>query len=158
MRSRWERDFETRPIFSYEKMFTELHGIASEEGCRFSVYVDDITISSRTPIANPRSMTKRIAKTLKAYGHEINRQKTRYTGKSASRVVTGVALTSAGTARIPNRLGEKVVDGVSRIGRGGDEPLAATAGRISAARQIEKSAFPNAGRIVEGKLRSGSRK
>lgn len=128
--------------FAYRKMLDEIYELAKRYGCRFSLYVDDLTISSTKPIGNPKNLEKQIARILKAYGHEIKWRKTGYYGRNKYKLITGVALDGEGIPKIPNHLGENIVKGMRKALEGDEGILAPTFGRIGAARQIVNGAFP----------------
>lgn len=134
---------------AYRKMFDEFHACAESYGCKISLYVDDITISSQNPITNPKSMMKRFAKIASAYGHSLKWEKTRYYGRDRYKVVTGVALSGSGTPTIPNTLAKNVKQGFDSILAGNESEYTSTKGRIAAARQINPGAFPEIERIIE---------
>ena len=78
--------------FSYRNMFDELKRHADRCGCRFSLYVDDLTISSRSPISDPHFLVELMAKAMRAYGRRLKREKVKYRGARDNKVVTGVAI------------------------------------------------------------------
>lgn len=134
--------------FAYRRMFDEISELAERYGCRLSLYVDDLTLSSSQPIGSPRNLEKEIARILRAYGHEIKWRKTGYFGANSYKLVTGVALDGKGTPRIPNNLGKNVLKGMHDVIAGDEEKIAPTIGRIGAARQIVGGAFPEVARVI----------
>ena len=118
--------------FSYREMFNELQSCAKSYGCMLTLYVDDLTVSSKTPISNPKSMTKQFAKIASAYGHSLKWSKTHYYGAGEFKVVTGVALDDEGKAFIPNTLGKNIKEGFERVLSGDKSEYASTKGRIGA--------------------------
>lgn len=139
-------------FFAYRRMFEEIANVALEHGCRFSLYVDDLTLSSSDPIGNPKNLEKKIAKILRAYGHRIKWKKTGYFGANSYKLVTGVALDGQGVPKIPNRLGEHIMNGMQDALAGDERKASPTIGRISAARQIAPGAFPEVARVVSARL------
>jgi RNA-directed DNA polymerase len=134
--------------FAYRRMFDEISELAERYGCRLSLYVDDLTLSSIQPIGSPRNLEKEIARVLRAYGHKIKWRKTGYFGADSYKLVTGVALDGRGTPKIPNRLGKNVLKGMHDVIAGDEEKIAPTIGRIGAARQIVDGAFPEVARVI----------
>ena len=134
-------------------MFHEIASIADRYGCKFSLYVDDLTISSESPISNPRNLMKQVAKSLRAYGHRVKWEKTGYFGKNQFKLVTGVAIDQQGELNIPNHLGEAVITGLKETLSGDRSEIAPTLGRINAARQIDGRVFSEARRLVENAQR-----
>lgn len=135
--------------FAYKEMFDELKRCADRYGCRFSLYVDDLTVSSERPMSNPKSIMDQMARTLRAYGHKMKREKTRYRGAHKDKVVTGVGVGRNGAICVPNKLGYGVIRGMEEVLSGELTELESTMGRIGAARQIRPGVFPEVQRIVE---------
>lgn len=139
--------------FSYRNMFDELKRHADRYGCRFSLYVDDLTISSRSPISDPHSLVELMAKTMRAYGHRLKREKVKYRGARDNKVVTGVAIDQSGETRVPNKLGRGVIQGMEHMLLGQLDEQQVVMGRIGAARQIKLGVFPEVERIVDDCVR-----
>lgn len=135
-------------FFAYQDMFNELHKLARIHGCKFSLYVDDLTFSSKTPFSNPAVFEKKILQIVKRYGHSLSLSKTAYRGAGDVKIVTGVAITKEGSSTIPNRLRHKIVEGTAQSCAGDASAATSTLGRISSARMIEPHAFPEAERQV----------
>ena len=135
-------------FFAYQDMFNELHNLARNYGCKFSLYVDDLTFSSKTPFSNPAVFKKKILQIVKRYGHSLSLSKTAYRGADETKVITGVAITKEGVSAIPNKLRYKIVQGTAQSCAGDTSVASSTLGRISSARMIEPSAFPEAERQV----------
>jgi len=77
-----------------KKMFDELNELALNENVKFSIYVDDITFSSKT-IITYKFLTK-VYNILKKYGYSIHKGKI-YRGKIGKKSkITGVHLTKYG--------------------------------------------------------------
>ena len=135
-------------FFAYRSMFEELEACAKDYGCRLSLYVDDLTLSSDKPIPNPQGLAKQMARIMNAYGHRINWKKTRYAGRHSYKIVTGVALDEDGNPRVPNALRKKTIDGLASYKAGEISAQAPTIGRVNAARQIEPGIFSEVERLV----------
>ena len=135
-------------FFAYQDMFNELHKLARIHGCKFSLYVDDLTFSSKTPFSNPAVFEKKILQIVKRYGHSLSLSKTAYRGAGDVKIVTGVAITKEGSSTIPNRLRHKIVEGTAQSCAGDTSTALCTLGRISSARMIEPHAFSEAERQV----------
>ncbi|MEB7954636.1 RNA-dependent RNA polymerase family protein [Enterococcus faecalis] len=67
-----------------------------------SVYIDDITISSVSPIGAPNILKDKIDRILKKYGHSLNLEKSRYLGKTRFKKITGVVVTPDNELRVSN--------------------------------------------------------
>lgn len=135
-------------IFAFQDMFNELHDLACNHGCKFSLYVDDLTFSSKTPFNNPAVFKKKLLQIVKRYGHSLSLSKTAYRGADETKIVTGVAITKEGVSAIPNKLRYKIVQGTAQSGTGDTSTALSTLGRINSARMVEPSSFPEAERQV----------
>ena len=135
-------------FLAYQDMFNELHNLASNHGYKFSLYVDDLTFSSKTPFSNPAIFKKKLLQIVKRYGHSLSLSKTAYRGADETKIVTGVAITKEGVSAIPNKLRHIIVEGTVQSCAGDTITAQSTLGRISSARMIESNAFPEAKRQV----------
>lgn len=135
-------------FLAYQDMFNEPHNLASNHDYKFSLYVDDLTFSSKTPFSNPATFKKKLLQIVKRYGHSLSLSKTAYRGADETKIVTGVAITKEGVSAIPNKLRYKIVQGTAQSCTGDTITAQSTLGRISSARMIESNAFPEAERQV----------
>ena len=135
-------------FFAFQDMFNELHNLARNNGCKFSLYVDDLTFSSKAPFSNPAVFEKKLLQIVKRYGHSLSLSKTAYRSADETKIVTGVAITKEGVSAIPNKLRYKIVQGTAQSCAGDTSTALSTLGRISSARMIEPSSFPEAERQV----------
>lgn len=135
-------------FLAYQDMFNELHNLASNHDYKFSLYVDDLTFSSKTPFSNPAIFKKKLLQIVKRYGHSLSLSKTAYRGADETKIVTGVAITKEGVSAIPNKLRYKIVQGTAQSGTGDTSTALSTLGRINSARMVEPSSFPEAERQV----------
>lgn len=135
-------------FLAYQDMFNELHNLARNHGCKFSLYVDGLTFSSKTPFSNPTVFKKSLLQIVKRYGHSLSLSKTAYRGADEAKIVTGVTITKEGVSAIPNKLRYKIVQGTAQSCASDTSTALSTLGRISSARMIEPSAFPEAERQV----------
>lgn len=135
-------------FYAYQDMFNELHNLARNHGCKFSLYVDDLTFSSKMPFSNPAVFKKKLLQIVKRYGHSLSLSKTAYRGADETKIVTGVAIKKEGVSAIPNKLRYKIVQGTAQSCAGDTSTALSTLGRISSARMIEPSSFPEAKRQV----------
>ena len=135
-------------FFAYQDMFNELYNLARNHGCKFSLYVDDLTFSSKMPFSNPAVFKKKLLQIVKRYGHSLSLSKTAYRSADETKIVTGVAITKEGVSAIPNKLRHKIVQGTAQSCAGDTSTALSTLGRISSARMIEPGSFPEAERQV----------
>jgi RNA-directed DNA polymerase len=78
--------------YAYQKMFNEIHDIAEQYGCIFTLYVDDMTFSSILPF-NTSQLKNKIDIELRRYSHKPKYSKIKYFSKKKHKVVTGVSIT-----------------------------------------------------------------
>lgn len=135
-------------FFAYQDMFNKLHNLARNHGCKFSLYVDDLTISAKMPFSNPAVFKKKLLQIVKRYGHFLSLSKTAYRSADETKIVTGVAITKEGVSAIPNKLRHKIVQGTAQSCAGDTSTALSTLGRISSARIIEPGSFSEAERQV----------
>lgn len=77
-----------------KKMFDELNYISNKENIKFSVYVDDITFSSKTVITY--KFHTKVYSIIKKYGYQVHKGKI-YRGKVGTKAkITGVQITKYG--------------------------------------------------------------
>lgn len=109
----------TSPILSYLTniaMFNELNTISKNINLKMSIYVDDITFSSSSPIS--KSTRDKINNVINKNRYTINKNKTKLkTRKYDHIVITGVVLQkSSNGVTIKNKLSKKIVDYLIKIG------------------------------------------
>jgi hypothetical protein len=85
-------------------MFDEIQAIACATGCKFTVYVDDITLSGSN--ATP-SLLVRVRSTIRSFGYRTSDKKSHAYGPTKTRIVTGVAVTD-NELRLPNPMHFKI--------------------------------------------------
>jgi RNA-directed DNA polymerase len=89
------------PLMSFHanrRLFEELHGVATECGLIFSVYIDDITYSGNLI---PIGLRARVKAIVEKYGHRLSVNKTRVFGPDDVKHITGVVV-SAGKIGVPH--------------------------------------------------------
>lgn len=141
-------------FLAYREMFEEIKAAAGRCKCKFSLYVDDLTFSSRSGISNPSDLERSISHIARQYGHCIKARKTVYLDASTSKIITGVALTPSGETKAPNALREATVSDLAKISQGDLSKLSSCLGRINAAQMIERDLFAGSKRQVEQILAS----
>lgn len=135
--------------YSYEDMFNEINTISHKYGCKFSLYVDDMTFSSINPI-NVQSLKRQIDIILRKYGHRLKSNKFKYYSKDEDKLITGVTLKSNNSLAVSNRLRYNIIKDFKGIKYRKDSniKLQSLKGRITAAKMIEKSIFPQINNYV----------
>jgi len=122
---------------SYERMFEILREVAADAGAEFTLYVDDMTLSSQSPLR--AGVVGEISRIVSSYGLELKRSKTRFYGPRRWKKVTGVALSPKGAGTVPNRLRHEIHTLSEALGRKGLDPKAVRRlyGLLCAAQQID---------------------
>lgn len=92
---------------SYIDMFEEINNIACRNNLTVSLYVDDITISSKDTISH--KVVDEIIKKLQENGFSINNKKRKYLGKNKNKIVTGVVINKKNQLKVPNDLRLSVI-------------------------------------------------
>ena len=114
--------------YAYESMYNEIFRVAGKYGCEFTVYVDDMTFSSKEP----------------------------FYSKGKSVPITGTIVTGQHELKVPNRLQKRVYDDFQELKhlRGKKlsdveiKKLNSLRGRIQASRNIEEGKFPEINRLT----------
>ena len=92
---------------AYEDMFYRINAyVASIEGV-FTLYVDDMTISSKNPI-DPKKIASNVGKILRSYGHVLSPKKTKYYSPKDFKKITGVAISPNQQLMVSNSLSLKI--------------------------------------------------
>jgi hypothetical protein len=126
-------------FWSYREMFEEIHTIAIQYKCRFTLYVDDMAFSSVQPI--PYSLRADVAGVLHRYGLDAKKQKDRYFGSNDYKVITGFGFKN-GTPSAQNRKKREILELYIKLQSGAsDVNLASLNGKINAVRQNQPGLF-----------------
>ncbi|HIT77919.1 MAG TPA: RNA-directed DNA polymerase [Candidatus Limihabitans stercoravium] len=120
-----------------QSMFEELNEFCKQRDYIFTVYVDDVTISSTKPITYKDRL--KIIRIVEKYGHSISRNKIKYYTLSKTKKITGVVINKNGEARTPNKLLSKTHCKILKFKRGniGDAEINSLKGCINVAYQID---------------------
>lgn len=142
-------------FYAYESMFVEIAEKAKEYGCIFTLYVDDMTFSSKEPF-DVNGLKSNIDILLRKYGHKPKYKKMKYYTKTKLKPITGTIVTSDHALKVPNRLQQKIYNGFQNIKElQGKEftyenlkDINSLKGQINAAKNIESDKFPEISRLV----------
>lgn len=143
-------------FYAYYDMFEEIYGVAQQFGCIFTLYVDDMTFSSSSPM-NPQQLTRAIDIVLRKYGHKPKYPKVKYYSPDDYKLITGTVITPKQTLASPNGLQKKIYDTFQEVKAALDKPacsvdeatrIASLKGQIQAARNIEAEKFPEILRLT----------
>jgi hypothetical protein len=138
------------PLLSYlvnRDLFDSLNKIATSNGLKFTVYVDDVFFSSKKPISY--GIRQQILKTLTKYGYNISFKKVIYYNDRKNKKVTGVIITPFNELNVPNKLKRKVVTGFSKGKLTVKEEQ--LKGMLVASRLIEKDSFKGINQYINNK-------
>ena len=141
--------------YAYESMFNEIYRVACKYGCKYTVYVDDMTFSSKEPFDLNR-MKDEVDCILRKYGHKPKYKKVKYYSKGKSVPITGTIVTGQHELKVPNRLQKRVYDDFQELKYLGGKDLSdveikklnSLKGRIQASRNIEEGKFPEINRLT----------
>lgn len=142
--------------YAYEEMFMLIGQCAERYGCKFTLYVDDMTFSCDMPFSWER-LFRDIDIILRRYGHKPKYSKISFYSKDAAKPVTGTIVTSEHTLDIPNSLQKKVYDNfqiLKGLDEQGDKEKTAKMkqsllGQIQASRNIDPERFPEISRLTK---------
>jgi hypothetical protein len=90
--------------FSYKNLFDKIYKIAKENECKFSLWVDDITISG----TKAELVKKQIEKIMPNSGLLINKKKTKIFKPHHNKLITGIISTPEGKTPLRNRSKKKI--------------------------------------------------
>jgi RNA-directed DNA polymerase len=144
--------------WTYSRLFERISTLAEARGMTFSLYVDDMTISSPRPI--PDGTHRVIDHLLRRVALHLKGKKTRYRSGRQYKVVTGGAISPDAKMRVPNRLRRKIITklrALTDIEHAGEKPLQSLYGSILSARQIEPEFLDTTFRRVGAALERVSR-
>lgn len=127
-------------FWAYRDMFEEIHKIAEMSGCKFTLYVDDMTFSSEDPISY--EFRDLVASCLNQYGMHAKRTKDHYYKKDDYKIVTGFGFKN-GVASVPNKKKVEILEKYKSLKENTDNALEMNrlTGKLNAARQIQPDLF-----------------
>lgn len=144
----------TSQIMSYlvnHQMFDEMQRVADNNAAVMTVYVDDVTFSSENRIS--KDFRDRIIAIVRKYGYQISKAKVKKYTKLYPKLVTGVVIDSDGKPVIKNSMREKIIKehAYLREHPNNAESRQRLRGLLTAARQVDKHAFPTIYKFAYGK-------
>ena len=142
-------------FYAYESMFNEIYEVACKYKCTYTLYVDDMTFSSKSAF-DVNKMISEIDCKLRKYGHKPKYKKVKYYSNPAYVPITGTIVTKNHELKVPNRLQKKVYDDFQEIKNLNGQELTCAEqkkinslkGRIQASENIEKGKFPEIKRLT----------
>lgn len=136
-------------LVHYE-MFQKIKLLLGDE-YKISVYVDDITISSKKPFDYVGLIT-RIEKILSSYGHKLSMHKVKYIDKNSYKKITGVMIGPACEVTIPNCKQFEIImllEEYKKSGYSDENVRKRLKGLVNYARYVDHSAFPRIYELVK---------
>lgn len=143
-------------FYAYYDMFSEISDLAEQFGCKFTLYVDDMTFSSKKPFS-PDQLRQLIDRVLRKYGHRPKYPKVKYYGPSDYKPITGTVVTPEHSLVVPNGLQKTIYNTFQAVKPLTDVEICSEEdaklilslkGQIQAARNIEEGKFPEIGRLT----------
>ena len=143
-------------FYAYSDMFSEISDLAKQFGCKFTLYVDDMTFSSKEPFS-PDQLSQMIDCVLRKYGHKPKYRKVRYYGPSDYKPITGTVVTPEHSLVVPNGLQKTIYNafqtvkpliGAEICSEDDAKRILSLKGQIQPARNIEEGKFPEIGRFT----------
>ena len=136
----------TSQILSYlvnHKMFDELQSLSDKNNVTMTIYVDDVVFSSEHKISS--EFRQSVLSLIKKYNYQVSRKKVKGYSKTYPKLVTGVIINSEGKATIKNALRKKIVVEYEHLRNNPTDTKSRQRlrGLVTAARQVDKSAYPN---------------
>ena len=144
-------------FYAYMDMFMEIYEAAKIFDCKFTLYVDDMTFSSKNPFPYNK-LAQKIDCILRKYGHRPKYPKVKYYSANDYKPITGTVVTPGQTLVVPNRLQEtiystfqEIKDAVNNIDNSTEmvKQITSLKGQIQAARNIEAGKFPEIKHIID---------
>ena len=143
-------------FYAYSDMFLEIFDLAKQCSCKFTLYVDDMTFSSKEPFS-PEQLRQRIDRVLRKYGHKPKYPKVKYYGPSDYKPITGTIVTPKQSLAVPNGLQKTIYNafqeiksfiGTETCSEETTKQILSLKGQIQAARNIEQEKFPEILRLT----------
>ena len=136
----------TSQILSYlvnHKMFDELQALSDDNDVIMTVYVDDVVFSSEHKISS--EFRKTVLSLIRKYNYQVSRKKVKGHSRTYPKLVTGVIINSEGKATVKNSLREKIMFEHKYLRNNPTDKKSRQRlrGLVTAARQVDKSAYPN---------------
>lgn len=136
----------TSQILSYlvnHKMFDELQALSDKNEVIMTVYVDDVVFSSEHKIS--AEFRKSVLSLIRKYNYQVSRKKVKGYSRAYPKLVTGVIINSEGKATVKNSLRKKIIVEYEylRNNPADKESRQRLRGLVTAAKQVDKSAYPN---------------
>ncbi len=144
--------------YAYRNMFEEISEAAVRYGCKFTLYVDDMTFSS-TEYFPHKKLANEIDVILRKYGHRPKYRKVKFYATKESKPITGTVVTSQHTLDVPNSLRKRVYDNFQSvkhicldknvpIQQEEEKTILSLRGQLNAVNSINDGMFPEIKRLT----------
>ncbi len=130
-------------FLSYKDLFTIIYERCKAKGILFSLYVDDITLSSNKII--PKNIKNKINYLLNVRGLNIKKSKTKFYAKKSNKSVTGIIIDYKKQLKLENKKRKEIIDLYKECIDNKTfsiEKLVKLNGKMNDARQVEQNIFP----------------
>lgn len=136
----------TSQILSYlvnHKMFDELQALSNRHNATMTVYVDDVVFSSEHKISS--EFRKSVLALIRKHNYQVSTKKVKGYSRAYPKLVTGVIINREGKATVKNSLRKKIVVEYEYLRKNPADKKSRQRlrGLVTAARQVDKSAYPN---------------
>ena len=136
----------TSQILSYlvnHRMFDELQVLSDKNNITMTVYVDDVVFSSNNKISS--KFRHSVLMIIKKYYYQVSQKKVKGYSKAYPKLITGVIIDSAGNATIKNSIRKNIMVEYEHLQNDPSDIKSRQRlrGLLTAARQVDKSAYPN---------------
>jgi hypothetical protein len=129
-------------FWAYRTMFLEIESIAKKYDCQFTLYVDDMTFSSKFPITNKFKFE--IISLLEKHALTIKKEKIHYYTPKQFKIVTGVGISNRGQLTLPNSKRKKILEQFELCRKTECiKEIEKLKGLLTSAREIENNIFPS---------------
>jgi len=131
--------------FTYSDAFDSIENISNASNIAFSLYVDDMTFSSKNLIS--KKYIHEIDTIIRKKGLKLKNSKTKYFFKNDNALITGAVKDSSSNLRVPNKLRLSIIKSYIEYQKASSVEKSKLFnelnGKIRAARIIEADIFPS---------------
>lgn len=130
-------------FWAYRQTFEKINALCLTKNVKFSFYVDDITLSSKTKI--PQKLFNDIVSRCQNVGLKIKAEKTKKYKPNEYKNITGCIVTPKGNLKVPNSRRKKLIDIVNQLKKEPENTNLKNSlkGQLLSAQQIEPDIFPS---------------
>lgn len=136
-------------FWAYREMFFKIEALARKYNCQFTLYVDDMTFSSKTAISH--KLHNGILNLLGQYGLTAKKEKSCYYTPNKFKMITGCGINKKGELVLPNSKRKKIIDQFKSCKESKDiKEIEKLNGMLCSARQIESNIYPSIQIFLDG--------